>query len=182
MKATGMRNISCRIFKEQIELLKSLPDQEEAKTILFQAVTNALNQFENQIEFQNENQNENAYISVSESLSVLGNNILNLLSKNIVFKEFSSNLGGKRVAAGRKKNQTESQIDLKLNKTPGIHKINEGFKINTIKDYEIYKKEVGEQVLKEVQDWMINKKYGELVDEVFIGRQIINFSKRKGIY
>lgn len=89
------KNIACRIFKEQIELLKSLPNQEEAKEVLYRAVMTSYNQFEN----QNENQNENAYIS----LSLLSNNIFKLLSKNIVFKEYNNNYGGKRENSGRKK-------------------------------------------------------------------------------
>ena len=107
-----MNNISCRIFKEQIELLKSLPSQEEAMAVLYQSVINAYNQFENQNknqnDFQSVNQNENIYISIS--LSLLSKNILNLLSKNIVFKEYSSNCGGKRLGSGRPKKNPESVI------------------------------------------------------------------------
>ena len=59
-------NKCCKIFEEQIKLLLSLPSQEEAKTVLYQAVVNSYVQFENQngnqIENQNENQNENTYI------------------------------------------------------------------------------------------------------------------------
>lgn len=77
-------NIACRIFAEQIKMLLALPNQEEAKHILYQSVVDSLNQFEkqnnNQIDFQNdnqtENQNENAYylnhISVY-SLYILNN-------------------------------------------------------------------------------------------------------------
>jgi hypothetical protein len=93
------KNIACRIFKEQIELLKSLPNQEEAKEVLYRAVMTSYNQFENQNDNQFENQNENTYIS----LSLLSNNIFKLLSKNIVFKEYNNNYGGKRENSGRKK-------------------------------------------------------------------------------
>lgn len=95
-------NSACRIFAEQLKMLLSLPNQEEAKTILYQSLINSYNQFENQNDNQTENQNENAYVSVSESLSYLGESILNLLSKNIIWKEFSNNYGGKRENAGRK--------------------------------------------------------------------------------
>lgn len=94
-------NSACRIFAEQLKMLLSLPNQEEAKTILYQSLINSYNQFENQ--------NENAYVSVSdsESLSYLGESILNLLSKNIIWKQFSNNYGGKRDNAGRKVNKPQ---------------------------------------------------------------------------
>ena len=98
-----MSNVACRIFKEQIDLLLSLPSQEEAKTVLYYALINSLNQFENHFDNQIENQNENAYVSVSVSVSELSKSILNLLSKNIVWKEFSNNYGGKREGVGRPK-------------------------------------------------------------------------------
>lgn len=108
-----MSNICCRIFKEQINLLKSLPNQEEAKIVLYQAVMSAYNQFENQnenqIDYQNENQNECAYISIS----LLSINILNLLRKNIVFKEYSSNCGGKREGSGRPKKKEDCIVEKK---------------------------------------------------------------------
>lgn len=102
------KNIACRIFKEQIELLKSLPNQEEAKEVLYRAVMTSYNQFENQNENQFENQNENTYIS----LSILSINILNLLSKNIVFKEYN-NYGGRRENSGRKKTEESVAVNQK---------------------------------------------------------------------
>ena len=122
-------NIACRIFAEQIRMLQSLPNQDDAKNILYQAVIHSLNQFENQIENQNdnqiENQNENAYVSVSVSDSPLSKSIFNLLAKSIVWKEFSNNYGGKRINSGRKstnekmkkseinhlENQVENQVE-----------------------------------------------------------------------
>lgn len=115
-----MSNKACRIFAEQIKLLLSLPSQEEAKTVLFQAVINSFNQFE----FQNENQNgiqiDNQdylylnHISESESLSELSKSILNLLTKNIIWKEFSENYGGKREKAGRKQKLSAKPKQTKL--------------------------------------------------------------------
>ena len=102
-----MTNIACRVFLEQLNLVKELPEQERA-TVLYTAICNAFNQFEN----QNENQNENAYVSVSAS--ALGNTVINLLSKNIICKEFSNNYGGKRINSGRprkEKNQIENQFE-----------------------------------------------------------------------
>lgn len=127
-----MNNLACRIFKEQIDLLLSLPDQDEAKTVLYQAVVSSYkqtgNQFNNQSDNQNENQFDSAYISVSDSvsLSVLSKNILSLLSKNIQWKEFSNNYGGRRENAGRKpqnnqiENQIESQNDNQSDNTKNI--------------------------------------------------------------
>ncbi|MBR2028250.1 MAG: hypothetical protein IKA10_04575 [Oscillospiraceae bacterium] len=101
------KNIACRIFKEQIELIQQLPENERAE-VLYKAIISAFNQFDNQIE----NQNENAYVSVSvsDSVSVLSKTVFSLLKKNIVCKEFSNNYGGKRIGAGKKK-QTESVTD-----------------------------------------------------------------------
>lgn len=119
-----MSNICCRIFREQINLLKSLPNQEEAKTVLYQAVMSAYNQFENQnenqVDYQNENQNECAYISIS----LLSINILNLLKKNIVFKEYSSNCGGRREGSGRPKKNNELE-NKSVFKKPTIEEITE---------------------------------------------------------
>lgn len=94
-----MSNIACKIYEEQIKTLLSLPNQEEAKNVLYQALINSYNQFENQNDYQFKNQNENTYIS----LSILSNSILRLLSKNIVWKEYSNNYGGKREGAGKPK-------------------------------------------------------------------------------
>ena len=113
-KDRPMPNIACRIFQEQLDLIKELPEQERA-TVLYTAVCNAFNQFENQNENQIDNQNENAYVSVS--VSVLGNTVIKLLSKSIVCKEFSNNYGGKRLNSGRprkEKNQIENQIDIQI--------------------------------------------------------------------
>lgn len=123
-----MKNLACRIFKEQLDLLLSLPNQEEAKTVLYQAVVNSyiqtVNQFENQFDYQNENQNENVYVSVSVSVSELSKSILNLLTKSIIWKEFSNNYGGRRENAGRppkQENQTDSNIQ-KIQKNQKIQK------------------------------------------------------------
>lgn len=148
-----MSNISCRLFKEQIDLLRSLPNQEEAKTILYEAVVRSLNQFENQNEnqFENqfENQNENAYISVSlsESVSLSSVNIyiLELLFKNITWKEFSNNYGGKRDNSGRKKNNNNLNQENNLNK-PSIEEINKfivssKININAKRFFDYYEKQ-----------------------------------------
>ena len=98
------RNIACRIFKEQIDLVLQLPESERAE-VLYKAILSVFNQIENQNEnqFDNqiENQNEYAYVSVSDSVSVLSKTVFSLLKKNIVCKEFSNNYGGRRINAGR---------------------------------------------------------------------------------
>lgn len=95
-----MKNVACRIFKEQIDLINELPKEDRAN-VLYSAIMSAYNQFENQNENQTENQIEYAYISLSISKS-----IFNLLSKNIVFKEYN-NYGGKRENSGRPKKPLE---------------------------------------------------------------------------
>ena len=103
-----MKNICCRIFKEQIDLINQLPKKERA-IVLYNVINDLFNQFDN----QNENQNENAYISVS----VLGKSIYNLLFKNITCREFSSNYGGRRENAGAKKKETIISTPVKQSKT-----------------------------------------------------------------
>ena len=163
--------------------MKSLPNQEEAKNVLYQAIMNAYNHFENQNENQIENQNECAYISIS--LSVLSINILNLLSKNIVFKEYSSNYGGRREESGRpKKTQEEKPLDKvmgKINLKKNQYLINNDFSMQNLPDFELYRREVGDNVILDVYHWLISKKMGKVVDYEFICRQIVNFSKRQGL-
>ena len=110
------KNLACRIFAEQINLIKQLPENERA-IVLYEALTYAFNkcgyqndnQTDNQIGNQVGYQNESAYISVSvsvyESLSEISKCVLDLLKKNIVCKEFSENYGGKREGAGSKKDK-----------------------------------------------------------------------------
>lgn len=131
-KERDMANIACRIFQEQLDLVKELPEQERA-TVLYTAVCNAFNQFDFQTDIQIDNQNENAYVSVSDSVSVLGNTVIKLLSKSIVCKEFSNNYGGKRLNSGRprKKNQNEyqieNQIDIQIEKPKASANVNTRF-------------------------------------------------------
>lgn len=87
-------NLACRIFKEQIDLIQQLPEDERAE-VLYKAILYVFNQIENQ--------NENAYVSVSVSISELSKTVYKLLIKNITCKEFSNNYGGRRIGAGRKK-------------------------------------------------------------------------------
>lgn len=102
-------NICCRIFKEQINLINQLPEQERG-VVLLSAINNAFFQFENQNDNQNENQFDCAYISVSvsNSLSDISKVVLELLNKNIVCREFSPNYGGRRIGSGRKQKKEHS--------------------------------------------------------------------------
>jgi len=59
--------------------------------------------------------------------------------------------------------------------------INDEFSLKNIPEYEIYKNEVGEEIIKAVQRWLVEKKYGQVVDKNFICKQIVNFSKRNGL-
>lgn len=94
------KNICCRIFKEQFDLIQQLPKKEREK-VLFYALKYAFSGGKNALE------NE-----LNLELSELGKCVLNLLVKNLVCKEFSDNYGGARVGAGRKnRNQIENQND-----------------------------------------------------------------------
>ena len=118
MRSTAMSNVACRIFAEQIKLLLSLPDQEEAKEVLYQALIKSYNQFENQFEFQNDNQNDNQNYLYLNHISVLSNNIFKILLKSIKWKEFSDNLGGKRDRAGRPKKNPDQPVSASASNQP----------------------------------------------------------------
>ena len=117
------KNFACRVFKEQIELILQLPENERAE-VLYKAILYGFNQ----IDCQFDNQNESAYVSVSDSVSILSNKIFNLLRKNITWKEFSNNYGGKRANAGapkgnnnaKKNNQIDCQIDNQIDRKKPI--------------------------------------------------------------
>ena len=108
-------NVCCRIFKEQLDLINQLPEQDRA-IVLYEAVNYAFqkikmnNQDENQDDNHLDNQDESAYISVSVSESVsksvsvseISKAVLQLLKKNLICKDFDVKWGGKRVGAGRK--------------------------------------------------------------------------------
>lgn len=108
------KNVAVRIFKEQFDLIRNLPENERA-LVLYGAVWNAFNQLENQIDNQNEIQTDNQidnqtanqtylYLNhISVSLSGISQSILNLLTKTMTAKEFSLNYGGNRKGAGRPK-------------------------------------------------------------------------------
>lgn len=63
----------------------------------------------------------------------------------------------------------------------GQFRIDYNFSINSLPEIEIYRREVGDEVLLSVQSWLIDKKFGEIVDKEFICKQVVNFSKRRGL-
>ena len=109
MTTNNQTNVAIRIFKEQFDIIKNLPEQDRA-LVLYATVLNAFIQFENQTDYQNENQNGNQidnqdylYLNhISESISGISNNILVMFNKTIRAREFSDNYGGRRKNAGRK--------------------------------------------------------------------------------
>lgn len=46
-------------------------------------------------------------------------------------------------------------------------------------DFDIYKKEIGEKIMLDVQKWLIQNKLGKEVDKAFICRQFNNFAQRQ---
>lgn len=124
------KNIACRIFKEQIDLVLALPETDRAE-VLYKAIISVFNHFDYQIENQNDIQIENAYVSVSDSVSIIGKKVFNLLEKSIVCKEFSNNYGGSRKGAGapkgntnaKKNNQIDYQNDIQIDNQTDCKKI-----------------------------------------------------------
>lgn len=193
---TNQKNICCRVFKEQFELIRQLPESERGY-VLYQALNNAFNQIEN----QNKNQNEYAYISVSVSISELGKCILNLLSKNIVCKEFSSNYGGARTGAGRKSGnqieiQNEKQMPTEVGKSqpkPTVNQIisqigkdnsksiliDSNFSCSKFDVFKVYIQNVPADIIKSVESWIKKEKNGQTVPVEFITKQFINFANRQ---
>ena len=104
------QNIACRIFKEQMDLINQLQEEERPK-VLYAAVMQAFNQIENQ--FENQNANQFYLYLLSVSVSGLGIIIYNILTKNLQCRVFSTNYGGARVGAGRKKDDPENHEKIK---------------------------------------------------------------------
>ena len=123
------KNISCNIFFEQINLINQLPIEERGN-VLYMAILGAFrNYFKNQ-ENQIDNQIENTYISISlslsNSISTLSKTVLDLMNKTLNCKNYSSNYGGKRKGAGRKRK--EEQYKEKEINDPYINPIVNAFK------------------------------------------------------
>ena len=61
------------------------------------------------------------------------------------------------------------------------YKINENFNVFDVPDVEIYKKEVGEDIILKVDAWLKKNMAGQVVDKNFICKQIYNFSLKNGL-
>jgi hypothetical protein len=80
--------------------------------------------------------------------------------------------------------EKEKEIKNKINKMilkENQFYVDDNFSIKKIPEYEIYQKEVGDEILMKVQNWIIDKKQFQVVDKDFICKQIVNFSKRNGL-
>lgn len=107
MNQKNQIKLSCRIFKEQMDLINNLPEKDRAN-VLYLAINNAFcNQLDIQVDIQVDNQDAiQSYlyqynISVYKSLSELSKSVLNIFYKTIEAKDFS-NWGGKRTGAGKR--------------------------------------------------------------------------------
>lgn len=78
-------------------------------------------------------------------------------------------------------NENINKLIKKMIVKKGQYRIDESFDIFSLPEIEIYKKEVGQDLLLSVQKWLLEKKNDCIVDKEFIYRQIVNFSKRKGL-
>ena len=199
-------NLACRVFKEQLNLINQLPEKERP-IVLYIAVMNGLNHFENQFDNQIENQNENAYVSVSvsESLSDISKCVLELLVKNITWKEFSNNYGGKRERAGRKptNNQLENQNDNQvvdidkdnIKQTSAYKSLNawggvgNSDKVKITQQFNIFEVEhpqlkqmlelYGDKIAIDIQNWLRRTKRGRVVEKSFIMSLFYKFYERE---
>lgn len=115
------------------------------------------NQDENQLEIQDENQ-----VGNQDAIQVVD------IDKDIYKYNLNNN---------NNLNKLIKKLVLKENQ----FLVDENFRIKKIPEYEIYQKEVGEEILQTVQEWLMEKKYGQVVDKNFICKQIVNFSKRNGL-
>lgn len=182
------KNIACRLFKEQIDLVQQLPEKERAE-VLYKAILTGFNQIEN----QNENQNENAY--VSDSVSVLGKTVYSLLVKNIVWKEFSNNYGGKRAGAGAKKRQPEeppiklgssktveeilNETGRQLSRRANSHLITPDFVFPKNQYFDAYRKELPTATSKTEQWLRRSNLVGKQITETKLGQIIQKFATKK---
>ena len=192
------KNVAVRIFKEQFDLIRNLPENERA-LVLYGAVMNAFNQIEiqtdNQIEIQNDNQTANQnylYLNhISVSLSGISQSILKLLIKTVSAKEFSLNYGGNRKGAGRPKKsypQSYPQDDKKQeNRKPDdpiikgqtVHIVEgECFMDETMPDYKRFLVGLSDKEIEKLWKWIMDKYYGQHIPVSKIQQMIKNFNSR----
>lgn len=190
------KNVAVRIFKEQFDLIRNLPENERA-LVLYGAVMNAFNQLEiqtdNQIENQNDNQTANQnylYLNhISVSLSGISQSILKLLTKTVSAKEFSLNYGGNRKGAGRpkksypqsypqdEKKQETRKPDDPIIKGKTVHIVEgEFFMDETMPDYKSFLVGLSEQEIEKLWCWIRDKYYGQQLPVSKIQKMIKNFN------
>ena len=190
------KNVAVRIFKEQFDLIRNLPENERA-LVLYGAVMNAFNQLEiqtdNQIENQNDNQTANQnylYLNhISVSLSGISQSILKLLTKTVSAKEFSLNYGGNRKGAGRpKKSYTQSytqeekkqeniNTDDQNIKGKTVHIVEgEFFMDETMPDYKRFLVGLSDKEIEKLWKWIMDKYYGQHIPVSKIQQMIKNFN------
>ena len=194
------KNVAVRIFKEQFDLIRNLPENERA-LVLYGAVLNAFNQLENQIDNQNEIQTDNQidnqtanqtylYLNhISVSLSGISQSILNLLTKTMTAKEFSLNYGGNRKGAGRpkksypqsypqdEKKQETRKPDDPIIKGKTIHIVEgEFFMDETMPDYKSFRVGLSDQEITKLWGWIMDKYYGQHLPVSKIQQMIKNFN------
>ena len=190
------KNVAVRIFKEQFDLIRNLPENERA-LVLYGAVLNAFNQLENQNEIQTDNQIDNQtanqtylYLNhISVSLSGISQSILNLLTKTMTAKEFSLNYGGNRKGAGRpkksypqsypqdEKKQENRKPDDPIIKGKTVHIVEgEFFMDETMPDYKSFLVGLSDQEIEKLWVWIRDKYYGQYLPVSKIQQMIKNFN------
>lgn len=190
------KNIAVRIFKEQFDLIRNLPENERA-LVLYGAVWNAFNQIDNQNEIQTDNQIDNQtanqtylYLNhISVSLSGISQSILNLLTKTMTAKEFSLNYGGNRKGAGRpkksyhqsyqkdEKKQETRKPDDTIIKGKTVHIVEgEFFMDETMPDYKSFLVGLSEHEIEKLWCWIRDKYYGQHLPVSKIQQMIKNFN------
>lgn len=190
------KNVAVRIFKEQFDLIRNLPENERA-LVLYGAVLNAFNQIDNQNEIQTDNQIDNQtanqtylYLNhISVSLSGISQSILNLLTKTMTAKEFSLNYGGNRKGAGRpkksypqsypqdEKKQENRKPDDQIIKGKTVHIVEgEFFMDETMPDYKRFLVGLSDQEIEKLWGWIMDKYYGKYLPVSKIQQMIKNFN------
>lgn len=114
-----------------------------------------------------------------------------------VDKENQKNQKNQKIQNEQTETETETESETETNKlkTENIikklsdkfklkenqFKIDYNFRIDSLPEIAIYRREVGDEILLSVQSWLIEKKFGQIVDKEFICRQIVKFSQRQGL-
>lgn len=69
-----------------------------------------------------------------------------------------------------------------LNKNKSTMVVSDQFCINDFgEDIQVYRKELGNEIVDDVERWIKSTKQGKRIDKQFVCRQFLNFAKRQGI-